>query len=78
MWGTANFDGGCIYLPDGGNLRTSVFDHLNLFQSWKQLSMNTEHQFKKNSLTCVYKGWSSNKNGTGTMATTKNKVFVGL
>ena len=35
-----------IFLPDEGNLRRSDFDDPNLFQSWKQLSVNTEHQLK--------------------------------
>ena len=43
--GIENFAGG-IFLSGGGNLRRSNFDDLNLFQSQKQLSINTEHQLK--------------------------------
>ena len=34
-----------VLLPGGGNLR-SDFDHGNLFQRTKQLSVNTEQQLK--------------------------------
>ena len=43
--GIENFAGG-TFLSGGGNLRRSNFDDLNLFQSQKQLSVNTEHQLK--------------------------------
>ena len=35
-----------IFLPGEGNLRRSDFDNLNLFQNYKQLSLNTVHQLK--------------------------------
>ena len=41
---------GWIFLPGGGNL--SDVDDPNLFQSQKQLSVNTEHKIKI-SMTCV-------------------------
>ena len=37
---------GGSFLPGEGNLRRNDFDNLNLFQSEKQLSVNTEHQLK--------------------------------
>ena len=37
---------GRIFLPGKGNLRRSDFDDSNLFQNKKQLSVNTDHQFK--------------------------------
>ena len=37
---------GKFFLPGGGNLRRSGFDHSNYFKSQKQLSVNTEHQLK--------------------------------
>ena len=43
--GIGNFAGG-IFLSSGGNLRRSDFEHLNLFQSQKQDSVNTEQQLK--------------------------------
>ena len=43
--GIRNFAGE-IFLPGEGNLRRSDFDNSNLFQSLKQLSVNTEHQLK--------------------------------
>ena len=51
------------FLPGEGNLRRSDFDNSNLFQSYKQLSVNTEHQ------------WESR---AGAMSTAKNAVFIGL
>ena len=39
---------GWIFLSGGGHLRRSAFDHLNLYQSKKQYSVNTEHQLKLN------------------------------
>ena len=35
---------GVDFLLGGGKLRRSGFDHLNLFQSEKQLSVNNEYQ----------------------------------
>ena len=37
---------GQFFLPGGGNLRRSGFDHSNYFKSHKQLSVNTERQLK--------------------------------
>ena len=37
---------GGIFLSGEGNLRRIDFDNSNLFQSEKQLSVNTEHQLK--------------------------------
>ena len=34
------------FLPGEGNLRRCDFGNLDLFQSKKQLSVNTEHQLK--------------------------------
>ena len=42
---TRNF-AGVIFLHGSANLRRSDFDNLSLFQSRKQLSVNTEHQLK--------------------------------
>ena len=41
-----NFPGEVIFLLGGGNLRRSDFDCWNLFQNYKQLSVNTERQLK--------------------------------
>ena len=49
-----------IFLLDGGNLRKSNLDHLNLFQSWKQLSVNTEHKLKSKLAWPVYKEYEIN------------------
>ena len=38
--------GGGIFLLVGGNPRRSDFDHSNLFQSYKQVSVNTEYRLK--------------------------------
>ena len=43
---------GGSFLPGERNLRRNDFDNLNLFQSEKQLSVNTEHKTKIN-MTCV-------------------------
>ena len=37
---------GQFFLPGGGNLRRSDFNHSDYFKSQKQLSVNTEHQLK--------------------------------
>ena len=37
---------GGSFLPGERNLRRNDFDNLNLFQSEKQLSVNTEHKLK--------------------------------
>ena len=56
--GIANFAEG-IFLMSGENLTRSDFEHLNLFQAWKQNSVNIEHQLAKIkiSMTCVDKGY---------------------
>ena len=43
--GTRNFAGRTLLLS-GGNLTRSDFEHLSFFQSYKQDSVNTEHQLK--------------------------------
>ena len=44
--------GGKIFLPGGGNLRRSVFDHLNLFQRFRKYWTSIKIKI---SMTCVYK-----------------------
>ena len=56
LGGSEIFSGGREGLSGGGNLRKSDFDHSNISQSQKQLSVNIEHWLKsKISMTCVYK-----------------------
>ena len=43
--GIGNF-AGRTFLLSGGNLTRSDFEHLSLFQSYKQDSVNIEHQLK--------------------------------
>ena len=43
LGGSEIFSGGREGLSGGGNLRKSDFDHSNISQSQKQLSVNIEH-----------------------------------
>ena len=45
-WGESEIFFGKIFLLGGKNLRWSDFDHLNLFQSYKQHSLNIEYWLK--------------------------------
>ena len=45
QWGDGKFCWG-DFLSGGGNLTRSDFDHLNLFQNYKQHSVNIEHLLK--------------------------------
>ena len=76
--GIENFTGGRIFLIGERNLRRNDFDNMNLFQSLKQLSVNTEHQLK--SILTWSKFSKSIKlklKWTGAMTTAKNVVLLG-
>ena len=46
---------GAIFLSGSGNLNGSDFDHSNLFQSYKQCSVNTDHRLKSKLATRIRK-----------------------
>ena len=75
MGGMENFARG-IFSSAGGNLTRSDFDYWNLFQRWKQHSVNIEHWLKSKPV-CT-KTIKLNENGTGAMTTAKNEFFIWL